>query len=641
MNTPQEASPALNSNGDADKIRSALGYASINALRIALYHQTRDPELAAMPVKEHPVRGGALSTFVVPRSFHDQIREKALAYLLSGARARPVPTREEAAELMALFSGRRPTTAEVNYGYEELAFEEYPRNAVWQTTPPKSRLNDFAVTIVGSGFSGLAAAVQLERLGIRYQIIERLPSLGGTWHINDYPEARVDVPTFAYQYKFEKDYPWQSFFAPQKELLAYANHIADKYHIKPNIRFATRLTNAIWNSASKRWEIELEGSDGVRTKDHTNVIISASGLFSTPKLPAIPGIEDFRGTMFHTTDWDHAFDYRGKKIAVIGTGSTGTQLAREMGLAAGKLTVFQRTANWVTPIAGYHDKVPEEVKWLFNNMPGYRSWFVYTNYYAELATQDLHDLDPDWIADGGRVNPKNQQLRESLTEFIRSKVSHKKGLFEKLVPTHSPLSRRLVIDNSWYETLVRDNVEVVTEGIKRITANSIIDNNGNEHEVDLIVLSAGFRVSQYLWPAEYRGREGQSLEALWASDGARAFKGLTVPGFPNFFMMYGPNAQCRAGSFHSIVECLARYIGNLLVHMLEEDKSSIEVRESAYLRYNSDLDAAMKKLLWEDEQGGGGYYVNEHGRAGVIMPWRLHDFYQMIEYADTNNYRFS
>ncbi len=625
---------------DREQIEHILKFASVNVLRVALYHQTKDPSLAAMPVKEHFVRGGALSTFVVPKEHHHEIRQKAADFLSSNAKELAEPSKAQTKELITLYTGKEPNEAELDYGFEELGFAEFPRNAVWKNKPPSSDIDDFKVTIIGSGFSGMAMAIQLDRLGIAYRMIERLPTLGGTWHINDYPEARVDVPSFSYQYKFEKDYPWNSFFAPQKELLDYANHIADKYQINRNISFSTSLKDAKWNAADACWDLSLENASGEIEAYQSNIVISASGLFGTAKIPDIPGIDRYKGEMFHTTQWNHDFDYQGKNVAIIGTGSTGTQLARDLGLKAAHLSIFQRTANWVTPINGYHDTIPPEVQWLLQHMPGYRSWFIYANSISEINMQDLHELDPEWVAGGGKVNAKNQQLRESLTEFIRAKVSAKPELFDKLVPNHSPMSRRLVIDNSWYDTLLRDNVELVSEGIKEITETGIIDNNDIEHAVDLIVLGAGFKVSQYMWPVRYQGVDNTSLEQAWAKDGARAFKSLTVPGFPNFFMMYGPNAQARAGSFHSIVECLARYIGELITHMLEQDQKTIEVTEEAYSKYNQEIDAAMQHLLWEDEQGGGGYYVNEHGRAGVIMPWRLHDFYQMIDHADIENYRF-
>ncbi len=625
-------------------IAGAVECASINPLRIALYHQTRDRELVDVEVTEFQLRGGALSIPVVDRKAHAMIQDKAAAYLrdlLSDAtKVKPNPTFEETRDLLTLYSGKAPTESELHYAFEEMAFELPPRDTVWRSQVPLSRLAGFKVTIIGSGVSGMAMAIQLGRLGIDYQIIERHSGLGGTWFLNDYPEARVDVPSFGYQYKFEQDYAWKHFYAPRDELLDYANYIADKYGVREKIRLSTELIGASWQEDSKQWLLNLRSNEHGETQEFSNVVISASGLFSTPKWPDIEGIDTFEGELFHTTAWDYGVDLQGKRIALIGTGSTGTQLARSLAEKAAKLTVFQRTPNWVTPVKGYHNKIDPDLQWLMETMPGYRSWFTYSNTASEFGAQDLHVIDREFVAGGGRVNPKNEALRASLTAFIRSKTFAKPELFQQLVPSHSPMSRRLVIDNGWYDTLMRENVDLVGGSISRFTEECVVDQGGQEHPADVIVLGAGFEVSRYTWPAEYRGREGTTLQEAWQHDGARAFKGMTVPSFPNFFVMYGPNAQLRAGTFHSVIEILARYISGLITHMVEQGEESIEVEQDAFDHYNSEVDEAMKELLWDAESGEGSYYVNEHKRVGVLAPWRLHEFYDMVREIDPQNYRF-
>lgn len=618
-------------------IREVIEEANVGVLRVALYHQTKDPELAAIPSIEWPIRGGALMAFSLPRESHELVKEKAVEYLLSGQVPVAPPTKQEAAILMEMFTGKKQSPIAVDYGYEELAYDDVPRDAVWHNKPDASVLNDFVVTIVGAGLSAIAAAIQLDRLGIRWRIIERHDDLGGTWLINNYPEARVDVSTFLYQFKFEDNYPWESHYAPRDELQKYANYIVDKYGIRDRMTFNTKLKSAVWQEADKKWKITTEGADGTEDVFESNAIISASGLFNTPKLPDIPGIETYKGKMFHTTAWDHSFDYSGKKVALIGTGSTGLQLARGVAQKAGHLTVFQRTASWVTPVKGYRSKISDGKRWLLDNMPGYNNWFVYLNYYAELQMQDFQEIDPEWVAKGGRVNEKNALFATSLKEQIRAKVAGRDDLYEKLVPSVVPMARRLVIDNDWYETVQRNNVTLETGGIQEFTEKGIRTKDGIEHEFDLVVLSAGFDVSRYLLPAEYVGINGITLADLWDEDGARAFKGLALPGFPNFFMMYGPNGQARIGSFHSWAENFSRYIGGLFVHVLEQGEGAIVVRRKAYDDYNAALDEAMKGLLWETETGNG-YYVNKHGRSGVNMPWNVHEYYAMIKDIDPENY---
>jgi len=628
------------SKADHEFIRQAVAEANISALRLALYHQTQDPSLAAMETLEWPIRGGALMVHSVPKHYHQEIRDKAFDYLRSDVEPVANPSKEEVAKLIELYNGKKPNQVELDYGYEELAFEDVPRDTHWTKKPDQSVLDDFEVTIVGSGFSGIAAAIQLQRLGIKFRIIERHEDLGGTWLINDYPEARVDVSTFLYQYKFVSNYPWKSYYAPRDELREYANYIVDEYSLRETMSFNTKLEAASWDADKSKWLITLENSDGKTEQVESAAIISASGLFNTPNKPDIPGINKFKGAMFHTTDWDHDYDYSGKQIGQIGTGSTGLQLARGVAQKAGHLTVFQRTASWVTPVAGYHAELSEHKRWMLDNMPGYNNWFVFMNYYGELQMQKFQVIDPQWVANGGRVNEANAKFREGLIEYIKSKLGDRTDLIEKSIPKVVPMSRRIVIDNEWYETILRDNVSLNDSGIREITENSIIDKEGIEHKIDMIILSSGFDASRYLLPAQYSGIDGVRLEDLWEKDGARAFKGITLPGFPNFFMMYGPNGQARIGSFHSWAESFSRYICGLLVSALEQGGRSIVVSKESYDEYNQAMDEEMKNLLWETETGDS-YYLNKHGRSGVNMPWDVHQYFAMIQHVDLENYQIS
>jgi 4-hydroxyacetophenone monooxygenase len=620
-------------------VRRVLRAANLNVLRVALYYQTGDEALAQMKVLERPVQGGALVAHVLDRAHRDELIEKAAAYLISGARPKPDPNKEQAVALMSLFSGHAPRPGDAEFGYEDMGFEASARHARWSGSVPVSRLKNFRVTVVGAGFSGIAAAVQLDRLGIAYEIIERQDDIGGTWHLNDYPEARVDISSFLYQYKFEKNYPWQSYFATRDELKKYLNFIVDKYGVRSKIRLRTVVNEASWSDAHQHWELELRNPDGVTENIRSNIVISCSGLFSTPNLPDIPGIDMFRGTMFHTTAWDHQYDYAGRRIAMIGTGSTGCQLMPRLAQSAEKVTVFQRTANWIMPVNGYHDHVSEDKRWLLDHFPGYSNWFLYSHYVGSLQKQEMEALDPEWIARGGKVNERNQRLATALTEFVRSKVGDRRDLLDALIPDHPPLARRLVIDNAWFDALMRENVELVTSGIERIGPDCVIDHNGRRHACDLIVLSAGFKVSKYLWPVNYRGRRGVSVREAWSRDGARAYLTMAIPDFPNFFILYGPNSGVRGGSFHSWVEIFMRYIGELLVKMLEEGKGEIEVRREAFESYNARMDEALKGLLWQSE-GQGGYFINEYGRVGTQMPWTADEFYDLVRKSDPQSYVF-
>jgi 4-hydroxyacetophenone monooxygenase len=631
------ATATIEAGIDEAFLRRAVDQADLNALRVALYQQTRDPDLARMSVVRQTREGSPFETTVVPEAHHQAIKDKAVAFLRGRGRVRPVtPSRAEAARMMEMFAGEPMSPAHLDYGWEDLAFEGFPRAAAWRERPPPEVVGRFNVIIVGAGFSGLLAAIQFDLLGIDYRIIERQAGVGGTWFLNQYPEARVDVTTFLYQFKFEKDYPWKSYYATQAELADYLDHIVDKYDLRRRISLETKVLSAAWDAGSKTWRLQVEGPHGAIESLECNFVVSASGLFSTPQLPDIPGIETFKGEMFHTTAWNRDFDYAGKRVALIGTGSTGSQLARGVAERAASLTIYQRSPKWLSRVWNYRHPVSPETQWLLANMPGYVNWYCFGLHVAALQMDAFHDVDRAWQAAGGIINQKNDLLRANLQTFIRRKIADD-ALYEQLVPHYAPLARRLVVDNDWYDTLQRDDVTLVSGRIDRFTETGIVTADG-ERAFDLVVLAAGFDVAKYLWPVDYEGRDGARLEDLWNKDGARAHLTLTVPGFPNFIIMYGPNAGILSGSFHSWIELYTRYFCRLITDTIEAGAASFEVKRPVYEAYNTALDRKMTQKLWLEQPDAGGYYVNAHGRPGASMPWSLEEFYEMIREPNLDEY---
>ncbi len=632
----------MNQPVEESYIREAVELANLNVLRIALYQQTRNPELAAMRVETYSRKNSPLELTVLAREHHERVKELAVEYLSQGGiEPAPPPSLEEAKELMALFEGEPPSQLAAEYAYEDLAFEAFSRRAVWRREPDPETLEAFRVVIVGAGFSAIVAAIQLKGLGIRFRIIERQADFGGTWHLNDYPEARVDISSFLYQYKFVHNYPWKHFFAPRDELKAYVHHVVDEYQLRQHASFRTEVTEAQWDEEASEWVLRARHEDGALEELRCNVVFAASGLFSTPRLPDIEGIGDFKGEMFHTTAWNHGYDYSGKRVALIGTGSTGSQLLRDLALKADRVSVYQRTPNWVMPVPSYRNEVPRKLRWLLDTMPYYVNWYCYSMHTAQMRQQPLQELDPEWQAGGGLINPKNDQMREQLKGMIRHLAGERTDLVDKLTPDFAPLSRRLVVDNEWYASLQRPNVELLTDGIDRITETGIVSNDGTAREFELIVLAAGFHTERYLHPVDYQGRNGIRLNDLWGRDGPRAYLTMTLPGYPNFFIFYGPNAAVRAGSFHSWLEIFSRYACNVVTEMIERGASTFELKREVYEDYNARLDAGAKGMLWEHENGGGGsYYINEFGRSTYTMPWRMEEFYGWTKSPNLDDFRF-
>ncbi len=624
--TPDRSRP------DPTQLRSALEIADPNVLRLALHHLTGDPALAVMETEETPLWAGALFTYTLAAKHHEEIRNRAHAWLMAHWDEKIDPGVYAPARIratMELFGHGPLPDNEYRFGAEEAAFADFPRGVEWTKKPPPAVLAQYKVLVVGAGISGLAAAVHLEQLGVPYTVIERQADLGGTWNFNTYPEARVDSMSLIYQFKFEKRYPWTEYFASGPETKRYLKHVADKFGVTDKIVFNTDVVAADWNEADSAWIVRVCTRGQEERTIQANFVISASGLFSTPKLPDIPGIEQFTGPVRHTTDWHDTDELAGKRVAQIGTGASGAQLMPYIARTAAHTTVFQRTANYVLPMEGYRDKIPSNTHWLFENVPLYWNWYAYAMHFLNLQLQGLQEFDPAWQEAGGIINRRNDTLRETVVAFVRERLAARPDLIEKMLPTYPPMARRPTVDNGWYDALLRDDVDLVTDPIDHVTTDAIVTRDGTEYKCDLIICAAGFATTRYLWPANYTGRNGATLDQLWNIDGPRAHLGMTLPGFPNFFMFYGPSSQSRAGSFYSMTEIWSRYALKAIVHVIEKGARVIEVTPEAYRTSNEKLDEQNKKVVWET-YGKGFYYLTESGRSVVNSPYRCADVHAML-----------
>jgi 4-hydroxyacetophenone monooxygenase len=624
-----------------DELRRILGQANPSVLRMALYQLTDDPELEAMPVNKVPLRGGAFVGYVVDESCVPTLVDKAIAYLQGPSAELPLPSPEKLRHMMEMLTGDQVTDREFKFGLEELALAEFPREAVWSGRKP-SVPDDFLVVVIGAGASGLAAAIQFERLGIPYRLIERQSEIGGTWHRNRYPDARVDTSSFLYQFKFVKNYPWPEYFASQAEVKKYLEYVARTFCVDGNITFNAELTEAVWDSSTSRWNMVVEHSIGTTERLSANVIVSAAGQFSTPKEPDWAGREKYKGQIFHTTDWNWEFDVKGKRIAVVGNGSTGVQVMPKIAETAEHVYSFQRTPQWISPMENYRELITPEIRWIFDNVPYYWNWYCYLMQTISSSMQAAQEYDPEWQASGGVISERNDAMRETLEKYIQAKVGRVPGLADKVTPSYAPLARRLVVDNGFYDALLRDNVTLVTDGIASLEPEGIRTSIGKKIEVDAIVMASGFSVQSYLWPTEYVGVGGQRIADFWEADGPRAYLGLTMPGFPNLFMFYGPNSQARAGAFLTWIEVWARYAAQAVVHLLETKSSAMDVRPEIFQAYNDELDRVTQELIWEKEAPANrNYYVNRHGRQNVNIPFRLDHYFEMVANWKASDYVIS
>ncbi len=643
--SPLNASP-MNAV-DEEFVRRAVDEADLNALRIALFQATRDPELGAIELQETSIRGGSRKQLVVAPEHQDWIKQRAVRFLLHEASGheRNDPTADEVDALIEMAHGEPVAQESLRMRRDLVSFGEFPLGATWTTTRP-TLPEGFEVVIVGAGFSGIGMAVQLSQLGVPFTILERRDEIGGVWSVNTYPDARVDTLSSTYQYAFEKNYPWTEYFARQPEVRGYLEHIAKKYGAFEHIRFGHDVVEGVFDEASSTWSLQVETATGEVTELTANVVVSAAGLFALPKPFEAEGVDDFAGELLHTTEWELGeHTARGKRVAVIGNGSTGVQILGRIAEEAEEVFVFQRTPQWIQPRERYGEAVTPESAWLLDAMPYYWNWSRYVSLMPGFNTHDFVVPDAEWIATGGHVNERNDGVRAGLVKYIRRQVGDRQDLVDRLVPDYAPFARRPVVDNGWYRALTRDNVELVTTPISRLTQREIETDDGLRREVDLVITAVGFRTTMYLYPTDYRGLDGASLQELWGKDGPRAHMGMTVPGFPNFFMLYGPNSQPVSGhgSLPAWFEIWTHYIAQCLVGMLESGSSRIEIRQDTYDDYNVRLDAAASGLVHLQDAGSrdANYYLNEWGRMQVNAPWDGEGYYTWCANPDLSEFTLS
>lgn len=623
-------------------IERAVECADTNALRMALYQATRDAEIAAITPER--VFGPTTDAIVFSDEDTALIRAKAVEYLLSepDESALPVPSRDEIVELLEMAEARTLGPDDLIMRHKLPAFSDLPYQAQWHGE--KVIPEGYHVAIVGAGFAGIAMGVQLANLGVPFTIYERRVEVGGVWSINTYPNVRVDTVSFTYEYAFEKKYPWTEYFARQSDVRAYIDHVAHKYGVYEHIRFGSDITQARFDEPTQRWTLTVQGEESV-TEVEANVVVAASGVFATPRELSVEGVSDFTGQIVHTARWNEDVEYAGKKVAVIGNGSTGVQLLSKIAEKAESVTVYQRTPQWISPRTNYGVPISDELQWLIQKMPFYWNW---NKYVAGLATIDLRNVlmpDAEWIANGGQISKRNDMLREILVGYISAQVDGRQDLIDKLVPDYPPMTRRPVVDNNWYASLTRNNVELVTTPIARMTDTAIVTSDGEARETELVIAAVGFQTEKYIWPTQYFGLGGVTLEDVWTAQGAQAHLGMTVPGFPNMFMLYGPNSQPVASGAGLPVwfEVWTGYIAECIVGMLEKGRASMVIRKDAFDEYNEQLHEEAKKLIYlmPNSAMEKNYYVNEFGRLQMNAPWNGEKYYELCEKPDESHYDFT
>ncbi|MGA0595197.1 flavin-containing monooxygenase [Enterovirga sp. CN4-39] len=495
------------------------------------------------------------------------------------------------------------------------------------------------VAIVGAGLSGVALAVHLKRLGIPFVIYEKNEGVGGTWYDNRYPGCGVDTTSHFYTYSFALNPNWSRYFTKQPDMLAYIDNCVDRFGIRDHIRFGHTLAGASYDETRGRWRLSLRTADG-ETAGEAAVLVSAIGQLNVPSTPGIPGLDTFAGPVMHTSRWDPDFDHRGKRVALLGSGASAVQVGPSMAPEVERLIVFQRSPQWLSIRPNYHLPVPADELWLLGNIPSYVNW-----HRLRIIWQFSDRLYPallrgDTGAESGR-NSVATELRQQWSDHIRRKLRSRPDLLAKALPDYAPLTKRVPVDFGWFDMLLRENVELVTEPIARVERGAIVTEDGASHAVDAIVLATGFQATRILEAIDVTGRSGVSLRERWGEDDPRAYLGMTVPGFPNFFVMYGPNTNLgHGGSLILQGECQARYIATAIRHMAETGCRELDCREDVFARYNDDADGQLARMVWSDPKVGN-WFKNRAGRIVTNSPWRVLDYWQMTRDFDPADYEWS
>ena len=638
MRNPHAGQPFTTSD---DEIAQALLDVSIPTLMLSLVHMSGDAELIRGELKP---AGLFLNEVQGYMSEEDKAAVRKIALdIISDYRDRgcpdPGPISAELLHEMMQWLVCEPVPEE----YVPMVLEEMELDGSDARARPAlamSGRSEFPVVVIGAGESGLLAGIRLKEAGIPFTIIEKNAGVGGTWWQNTYPGARVDVGNHFYCYSFEPTDEWTHFFAEQPELQAYFQRVMDKYDIGGHVRWETEVTEVAWDDESAGWTVTARDRSGSTQTFSARAVISAVGQLNRPYLPEIPGQEQFAGPAFHSAEWDHSVDLHGKRVALIGAGASGFQIAPAIADDVAQLTVFQRTAQWMFPNPNYHEPVGPGVQWALRHLPFYGRWYRFLLFWPGCDKGlDAARVDPDYPDQQRAVSEINDIARIMFSEWISSQVGDDAELLAKVLPDYPATGKRTLQDNgSWLRTLTRDNVELIRTGIARIDPDAVVTDDGVRHPADVIVYATGFQVNRMLWPMAIIGRDGEPLSRRWG-ERPSAYLGITVPGYPNFFCMYGPGTNLASGGsliFHS--ECQIRYITQCLELLIAGGHRSIEPRPDKAEDWRARSQAEMAKMVWSQPSIKHSFYKNAHGEVYGLSPWRLVDYWSWTRTLDPGDF---
>ena len=614
----------------------AVAVANIPTLLMVLVQLTGELHWLDAPYRPTRQQGlGDNDTGGLREDHQVEVREAALEAMLAWRQGRPVAIADPDPELLVRMLACA-MDEEIPSIYGPFTKSQLGQKPI--ETTPIAVPEGFRAIVIGAGVSGICAAVHLQAAGIPFTMIERNDDLGGVWLENRYPGAGVDTPNHLYSYSFLQ-YDWPEFFALRDELWTYLSHVADTFDLRRHIQLNTTVETARYEPDRHEWHVTVRNSDGsVETLD-ANIVISGAGIFNPPVIPDIDGIDRFQGESFHTARWPKGTDLTGKRVAIIGNGASCMQIAPEIQDDVDSLTIFQRSNHWAAPFEQFRREVPEPLRFLLRENPIYQAWYrVRLGWTFNDRNHSALHKDPTWDHPERSLNAANDGHRGFFERYIRDELGDRQDLFDVVVPTYPPFGKRMLMDNGWYRMLRNPKVELVTDSIASIDEATVSTDNGSAYSPDVLIIATGFDVLRFINTYETIGLGGQRLRDAWDDDDAKAYLGTVVPGFPNFFTLYGPNLQPgHGGSLINVIEMQMHYIMDLVEQMAAEELGSVDIRPEVHAAYNDRVDAAHENMVWT-HPGMSTYYRNERGRIVVNSPYRNVDFFEWTRHADLGDY---
>jgi cation diffusion facilitator CzcD-associated flavoprotein CzcO len=468
-----------------------------------------------------------------------------------------------------------------------------------EQTTPMSDVYD--VIVVGAGFGGLCAGIKLREAGMtNFAILEKADDVGGTWRENTYPGAGCDVMSLMYSLSFAPNTRWTRMYAKQGEILDYLRHVTENSGLDSHLRFGREVVSSVFDDASHTWLLQTRAGERYRAR----VVIAAPGPLHVPSIPDFTGRNDFRGVSFHSAQWNHDFDPAGKRVAVIGTGASAAQFIPQLAKSAASLAVFQRTPHWVIP--KLDRPITRGEHWLFRTVPAAQKAYRYGIYWSHEA------------AIVGFMNPRYMPALEAVARAHLRRQVRDPALRARLTPDYTIGCKRIIVASDYYPALQRPNVEVVTSGIERITESGIRTVDGTQHEADTIIYGTGFAITERAADQHLVGSGGISIGEAWR-DGMEAYLGVAVHGFPNYFLIMGPNSGGGNQSIVFVIEAQVRYIIECLKLMERSAATRIEVRRSTQRVFNHRIHAKLEGSVW-NSGGCNSWYLDDTGRNRAAWP---------------------